>query len=190
MIKGGAQLAKGGVKLAKRAKQTAKVAQTAKAPPVAAVAKASGMVQHTEVAGDVAKVAQRADGIGEATQQAERAVRGDLKNMIICRKTVTMTAELSDNTIGGTFKHTNNSQVTEFLANIHTTNDTLELTDMLLYPRKSVGNELKNIYRSSAMTESLEAIKEYARSQGFKKVRIHYQRATNSSSAKPGKVFD
>ena len=103
--------------------------------------------------------------------------------------TVTMKAEVTDNIIGGTFKY-GDGRITEFFANNKVVGNRLEFTDIAFYPKGAAGNELKNTFGSGAMRETFEAIKNYARSKGFKQVRIKFKRAANSSSAKPGKVFD
>ena len=103
--------------------------------------------------------------------------------------TVTMKAEVTDNIIGGTFKY-RDGRVTEFLANNKVVGNRLEFTDIAFYPKGAAGNELKNTFESGAMRETFEAMKNYARSKGFKQIRIQFKRAAKSSSVKPGKVFD
>ncbi|MHA7877921.1 MAG: hypothetical protein ACX93T_03315 [Bacteroidota bacterium] len=85
VIKGGAQLAKGGVKLAKRAKQTAKVARAAKAPPVAAVAKASGVMQHTEVTGGAVEMIDMKEVGKRRTVQIQELQSGKISESDLMR---------------------------------------------------------------------------------------------------------
>lgn len=93
------------------------------------------------------------------------------------------------NSIGGKIKY-KGGQVGEFLANKKSIGNKLEITDIIYYPEKALGNELKNAFGPRAMLNTMDLLKDYARSQGYKQLRIQYQRAKNSSSAKPGKYFD
>lgn len=78
----------------------------------------------------------------------------------------------------------------EFLANKVVNGKTLELTDAILYPQGAKGNEMAGEFGKEAITSILDKLKEYAKSQGFEKLRITYQRAANSSSADPGHTVD
>ena len=102
---------------------------------------------------------------------------------------VRMSVESSEGLIGGSFSYTN-GQTVEFLANKTVNGNTLELTEMIFYPKGVAGNELKNVFGSKMMGQTLETIKQYAKEQGFSSLRIQFQRAANSSSANPGKVVD
>jgi RHS repeat-associated protein len=82
-----------------------------------------------------------------------------------------------------------NGQTLEFAANKVVNGKTLELTDIALYPRGAAGNEMKGQFKG-AITSILDQLKEYAKSQGFDKLRVTYQRATNSSSKNPGHTVD
>ena len=107
----------------------------------------------------------------------------------VTKTSVKMTAEVTDDIIGGTFKY-RDGKITEFLANRKVVGSRLEFTDVAFYPKDAVGTELKNQFGSGAMRETLEAMKEHARSQGFKQIRIQFKRSANSSTANPGKIFD
>jgi RHS repeat-associated protein len=78
----------------------------------------------------------------------------------------------------------------DFLANKVVNGKTLELTDAILYPANARGNELKGEFGKGAIKSILEKLKNYAKSQGFDKLRITYHRAENSSSADLGHVVD
>lgn len=100
-----------------------------------------------------------------------------------------MTSKVSDNIISGMFKY-KDGKVTEFLAEHVIKGNRLELTNIAFYPQGVNGNQLKNAFGGRAMLETFEAMQEYARSNGFKEIRIHFIRGLKSSSANPGKVFD
>lgn len=102
---------------------------------------------------------------------------------------VRMSVESSEGIISGSFNYSN-GQTVEFLANKTVNGNMLELTDMAFYPKGVSGNELKNVFGSKMMGQTLESFKQYAKEQGFSNLRIQFQRAANSSSANPGKVVD
>jgi RHS repeat-associated protein len=95
----------------------------------------------------------------------------------------------TNSSIGGKIRY-KGGQVGEFLANKKGIGDRLEITDIIYYPEKAIGNEMKNAFGPRAMLNTISYLKDYAKSQGYKQLRIQYQRAKNSSSAKPGKYFD
>ena len=118
-----------------------------------------------------------------------RQVGKQLAKQAVKKASVKMSAQISDDIIGGSFKYAD-GKITEFLANHKVIGNKIEFTDMAFYPKGAVGNELKNAFGNEAILGTFQAIKKYAKSKGFNQVRIHFQRAAKSSSAKPGKIFD
>jgi RHS repeat-associated protein len=88
--------------------------------------------------------------------------------------------------VGGSFKFENGFEI-EFIANKTANGETLSLKDIVLYPKNAVGNELKNKFGPSQMKEVLNKLKGFAKDEGFSKLEVQFERAKNSSSAKPGK---
>lgn len=78
----------------------------------------------------------------------------------------------------------------EILSNYIPNGNTLELTEIAFYPKGAKANELANEFGTRQMMQVFEELKNLAKSEGFDKVRIQYQRAPNSSSAQPGKIID
>jgi hypothetical protein len=99
--------------------------------------------------------------------------------------------QIEDNIIGGEFTYAD-GKVNQYMAYRNVTSDgkQLELTSFILYPKGAKGNELKNQFGRTAMAETLEVLMNDARAQGFDRLRVQFERAPNSSSAKPGKILD
>ncbi|SEW52800.1 RHS repeat-associated core domain-containing protein [Chitinophaga arvensicola] len=91
--------------------------------------------------------------------------------------------------IGGKVKYSNGLTV-GFMADKTVNGTTLEFTNTLFYPDGVDGNQLKNAFGAREMLETLNAMKDYAKDQGYEKVRIQWKRAENSSSRNPGHEFD
>jgi RHS repeat-associated protein len=105
------------------------------------------------------------------------------------RKLVSATFEEGQNLLHGAFKY-EGDEVLDFLSNKVVNGKTLELTDAILYPRGAAGNEKAGEFGKDAIKSILDKLKEYAKSEGFEKLRITYHRAENSSSSKPGHTVD
>lgn len=67
---------------------------------------------------------------------------------------------------------------------------TLELTEMIFYPKGAVGNEMANTLGTRQMMPSLKVFQNYSRENGFIHLRIQFPRAANSSSANTDHIFD
>jgi RHS repeat-associated protein len=91
--------------------------------------------------------------------------------------------------IGGKVDYSNGKTI-GFMADKTVNGSKLEFTNTLFYPDGVSGNELKNAFGMREMLETLGAMKDYARKQGFKQLRIQWERAANSSSRNPGHGFD
>jgi len=99
--------------------------------------------------------------------------------------------KIEGNMIGGQIVYPD-GKINDFLAyrNVTENGGELELTTLVLYPRGAAGNELKNEFGQAAISQTLELFIKDAQTQGFGQLRMQFQRAANSSSAKPGKVVD
>ncbi len=91
--------------------------------------------------------------------------------------------------LGATFEYTNGAAV-DLLADKATVGNRLELTNIVFYPAKAAGNSAANTFGNQAMMETLESLMNNAKNEGFKEIRIQFERGAKSSSAKPGKTFD
>lgn len=127
--------------------------------------------------------------IASLFQEALAATKVPASRISIPVPRVVSKFQSSDNGISASFTYADDS-IIEFLANKSVNGSVVEFTDAAFYARGAVGNELKNTFGTRNMVEALNALKDYARSQGFTKMRLHFQRSTSSSSANPGKVFD
>ncbi|UKB86376.1 hypothetical protein LF887_07220 [Chryseobacterium sp. MEBOG06] len=90
--------------------------------------------------------------------------------------------------MGGQFKYAN-GEIIEFLANHNVKGSTLELTEMVFYPKGAVGNEMANTFGRKQMVETLKVLHNNGRENGFSQMRIQFDRAANSSSANPGHII-
>jgi RHS repeat-associated protein len=93
------------------------------------------------------------------------------------------------NNVGGDFGYSNGEKI-DFMADRNVFGNRLELTNCVFYPKGVSGNEMANTFKPANMRMTLESLKVYAKSQGFKELRIQYQRGQNSSSKNPGHFFD
>lgn len=89
----------------------------------------------------------------------------------------------------GTFEYASGETI-DLLADRAVVGNRLELTNIAFYPTDAVGNTAANSFGNQAISNTLEALKDQARSQGFKELRVQFERSAGSSSAKPGKIFD
>lgn len=103
------------------------------------------------------------------------------------------TIETKNDLFGGQFNYSNGHSI-GVLAEQTVVEKTLVLNNVVFYPINTSGNELKNEFKTEGMFETLKALKDYARSKGYNKLTLKYQRAPNSSSKTPGhtveKTFD
>lgn len=91
--------------------------------------------------------------------------------------------------IGGEFTFKNAPEI-GFGAKMTKDGTTLELTEFAFYPKGASGNSMANGYDVGNILGTFGKLKEYAKSQGYEKLRIAFQRSKTSSSANPGHTFD
>ena len=96
---------------------------------------------------------------------------------------------LSETSFSGVIKYANGA-TTEMLADKIVVGSRLELKNIAFYPTEAVGNAAANTFGAQSMMETLEILKTTAKGEGYKELRIQFERSKNSSSAKPGKEFD
>jgi len=91
--------------------------------------------------------------------------------------------------LAGQFTYANGHSI-GILAEQSVVEKTLVLKDIVFYPLNVSGNELKNEFKEGAMLKTLQSLKDYAKSKGYTKLTIQYERAQKSSSKNPGHTVD